>query len=136
MLTNLFDATTIPVLEQVVSFTQTRHNILAGNVANLDTPGYRTRDLSPEMFQQRLSEALETRDTTPAALRGVATGYLGDPIAEVGENLEGILFHDESNVALEKQLAEIMKNQGLHNQALAILRSQYALLHAAISERA
>ena len=27
--------------------------MLAGNIANLDTPGYKTRDLSPELFQAK-----------------------------------------------------------------------------------
>src|SRR5687768_3634420 len=61
MLSSLFESSTIPVLEQVVKFTEARHGVLAGNIANLDTPGYRTRDLSPELFQERLQEAIETR---------------------------------------------------------------------------
>ena len=51
---NAFIAVSIiefPVLEQVVNFTEARHGVLAGNIANLDTPGYKTRDLSPELFQ-------------------------------------------------------------------------------------
>ena len=42
----------MPVLEQVVNFTEARHGVLAGNIANLDTPGYKTRDLSPALFQE------------------------------------------------------------------------------------
>ena len=62
MLTGLFQSTTIPALEQVVNFGQARHNVLAGNIANIDTPGYRARDLSTAMFQTRLREALEAGD--------------------------------------------------------------------------
>jgi flagellar basal-body rod protein FlgB len=61
MLSSLFRSSTIPMLEQVVNFTEARHGVLAGNIANLDTPGYKTRDLSPELFQQRLTEAIKTR---------------------------------------------------------------------------
>ena len=35
-----------------MAFTEARHSVLAGNVANLDTPGYKTRDLSVETFQK------------------------------------------------------------------------------------
>ena len=45
MLSGLFQATTIPVLEQMVSFAQARHIVLAGNIANMDTPGYQAHDL-------------------------------------------------------------------------------------------
>ena len=41
----IFQSTTIPVLEQVVNFTEARHTVLAGNLANLHTPGYQARDL-------------------------------------------------------------------------------------------
>src|ERR1700759_2817408 len=61
MLSSLFQSSTVPVLEQVVNFTEARHGVLAGNVANLDTPGYKTRDLSPELFQEKLKEAVDTR---------------------------------------------------------------------------
>ena len=66
MFSSLFDGSTIPMLEQVVQFTEARHGVLAGNIANMDTPGYRTRDLSPELFQSRLQEALETKRKPPA----------------------------------------------------------------------
>ena len=62
MFASLFQSSTLPVLEQVVGFTQARHGVLAGNIANLDTPGYLTRDLSPEKFQEKLKDALKTRD--------------------------------------------------------------------------
>ena len=55
-LTSMFDNSTLPMLEQVVNFTQARHGVLAGNIANLDTPGYRARDLSPQEFQERLKD--------------------------------------------------------------------------------
>src|SRR3954454_8496432 len=72
MLSSLFQSSTIPVLEQVVNFTEARHGVLAGNVANLDTPGYKTRDLSPNLFQKQLKEAIATRH------QPVSPTYQGD----------------------------------------------------------
>ena len=129
----MFNTTTIPVLEQVVSFAQARHNVLAGNIANMDTPGYRVRDLSPELFQTRLQEAIDVRD------RGAASPGFGgvgnNPLDEVKASLTGILRHDENNAGLEQQVAEMTKNQAQHNMAVSILASQFRLLQAAISER-
>ena len=61
MLSSIFQSSSIPVLEQVVNFTEARHGVLAGNIANLDTPGYKTRDISPALFQEQLKEAINTR---------------------------------------------------------------------------
>jgi len=49
--------------------------------------------------------------------------------------MKSILYHDESDVSMERQVAEISKNQAQHNLALTILVSQFELLKTAISER-
>lgn len=134
MLTDLFNSTTIPVLEQVVNFAQTRHQILAGNIANLDTPGYRTRDLQEDQFQSNLRRAIEVRDTQNT--QSLATPEPANPFLPVKESLQGILRHDNDNVGLEQQLMEIAKNQMQHNIALTIMNNQLQLIGAAISEKA
>jgi flagellar basal-body rod protein FlgB len=78
MLSTLFGTTTVPLLEQVVNFTEARHGVLAGNIANLDTPGYKTQDLSPELFQQKLREAVETSQMQPEAPAGFANYTFGN----------------------------------------------------------
>jgi flagellar basal-body rod protein FlgB len=148
MLNSLFDATTLPVLEQVVQFTQARHGVLAGNIANLDTPGYRTRDLSPQQFQERLQEALAARRQpqvggTAALNRQLLGAGTASPAAarswrdldQVSDSVKSVLYHDDSDVSLERQIAEISKNQSRHNLALGLMTHQFQLLQAAIAER-
>ena len=148
MYEKIFGSTSIPILEQVVNFAEARHHVLAGNIANLDTPGYRVRDLSVEDFQQRLQEAIQARHRPPAtspADQWVSPGDLAHwdrpapqsdpPVAEVAKNPKTILSHDQSNVGLEYQVTEMVKNQMQHNLALTIMTSQFRLLQAAISER-
>jgi flagellar basal-body rod protein FlgB len=136
MFQGIFQSTTIPALEQVVNFAQARHTVLAGNIANLGTPGYHARDLSVEDFQTRLKEAIEAAHQPPAP------PSLGDPdrsrpnrLADVAKSPTSILFHDQSNDAAEIQVTEMVKNQLQHNMALAIMTSQFRLLQTAISER-
>jgi len=137
MFESLFQSTTIPVLEQVVNFAQARQNVLAGNIANLDTPGYRTRDLSVADFHARLTQAIEAR-SQPQTIRSPGEPALPPhtELAHVAEESAGILRHDEDNVSPEKQVTEMVKNQIQHNLALTIMVSQFRLLQAAISERA
>jgi len=137
MFESMFQSTTIPVLEQVVGFAQARHNVLAGNIANLDTPGYRTRDLSVADFQERLQSAIEARNQ-PSRWRspGEPGADASTELAQVARHSAGILRHDEVNVSPEQQVSEMVKNQIQHNTALTIMISQFQLLSAAISERA
>jgi flagellar basal-body rod protein FlgB len=148
MLSSLFQSSTIPVLEQVVNFTEARHGVLAGNIANLDTPGYQTRDLSPALFQERLREAIETRhqpsprayDTSSLGLTRTYDSQRHDDdglaaFGKVEESMKSILRHDEGDVSMEQQINEIVKNQQQHNLAIGIMSAQFRLLRAAITER-
>ena len=58
-----------------------------------------------------------------------------DGMRQVRETLQNILYHDDSNVSLEHQVAEINKNQVMHNVAITILSQQFRLLQAAVTER-
>ena len=136
MYQTIFQSSTIPVLEQMVNFAQARHTVLAGNIANMDTPGYRVRDLSVEDFQDRLGEAIKARHQ-PGATRspGEPVSQRDTTLAKVSQNPKTILYHDDSNVGIEHQVTEMVKNQMQHNLALSIMTSQFRLLQAAISER-
>jgi len=136
MLPGLFNNTTIPVLQEVLSFSEARHNVLAGNVANADTPGYLVRDLSVDTFQERLKEAIARQAARREYTTGdVASSEPGDDMREVRESLKTILFLDGSNVGMEQQVTEVAKNQYLHNLTVSIMNSQFRLLQTAISER-
>ena len=138
MFENLIQSTSIPILEQVIQFSKDRHTLLAGNLANLDTPGYQARDLSVADFQTRLKEALETRGNS-AAGRGLSPGELDAPgrndLDQVAKSSSTILRHDGVDVTMESQVTEMVKNQMQHNLALSIMTSQFRLLQTAISER-
>jgi len=130
------NSSTIPVLQQVISFAQDRHKILVGNVANMDTPGYRVRDLSLESFQEHLKEAIETRGERDNPLSpGMMIGKRGDALRGANDSMRTILFHDDSDVGMEQQVLAISKNQFMHNMAISLMNTQFRMLQTAISER-
>lgn len=140
MYSTLFKSTTIPVLQQAVEFNQARHVVLAGNIANMDTPGYQVRDLSVEDFQKQLREVIQKRHAPPQpssigwqmeGLTGPQSGHEAEAVREP----KTILYHDNSNVGVEYQVTEMVKNQMQHNMALTIMNNQIRLLETAISER-
>ena len=117
-----------------MTFATRRHEILAGNVANIDTPDYRSRDLSVGDFQNALAEFIDRSEANPSAAITPATR---DDIYSGPRNaMEQVIFHDGSDISLEHQVTELSKNQHLHGVAITTMRSQFALLRAAITERA
>ena len=136
MVPNLFNATSLPALQEVIGFSQARHDVLAGNLANYGTPGYKVRDLSLDNFQERLKEALDTRDKKREPLSpGMLAGSEDKQMQRVRESFKDVLYHDQTNVSLEHQVNEASKNQLLHNMAITVMTSQFRLLQTAISER-
>ena len=136
MLPSLFGSTNIPALTEVLNFAQARHTILAGNVVNATTPGYRLRDLNEVAFQQQLKQAIQTAGARPQGMSpGVAHSQPGDDMRQVRASLENLVYHDDTNIDLEKQVNEINKNQILHNFALTVMADQFRMMETAISER-
>jgi flagellar basal-body rod protein FlgB len=130
----IFNQTSIPALEHTASFAQRRHELLAGNLANLDTPGYRSRDLNVGDFQTALAESIDqARHDAPGSILATTRD---DHFSGPRKATEQIVLHDGSDVSLESQVTEIAKNQHMHSLAITTMRSQFSLLQAAITERA
>ena len=119
-----------PLLEQTVRFAAQRHKLIAENVVNVSTPGYRQKDLSVERFQAMLADRAEDRRRAPPG-----SVDFDDIRAEVEEPQRGILFHDGSNRSMEQLMADQAKNAMMHNLAIELLRRQFQSLKAALSER-
>ena len=131
----IFNKTTLPALEQTITFAQRRHELLAGNLANLDTPDYRARDLSVGDFQNALAESIQTSRNSAAA-NALSPATRDDILSGPRAATEQVVYHDGSDVSLEHQVTELAKNQHLHGLAVTTMRNQFALLRAAITERA
>ncbi len=117
-----------PLLEQVVKFTAQRHNLIAENIANVDTPGYRQKDLSLGRFQQMLRERVDRR-------RGGEYVQFGDIKMEADRPTSGILSHDGNNRSMEQMATDLAKNAMMHNMAIEMLRKQYQAMETALRER-
>ena len=136
MIDGLLRSTSLPALEQTAMFAERRHEVLAGNVANLDTPGYRVQDLAVSEFEQSLKAAIKAQQDPQAQARYTSPGMVNhDPFDKPRLAMEKLVYHDGSDVNIERQVTELAKNQSLHSMAIAIMRSQFSTLNAAISER-
>ncbi len=134
MWTSWLNGSTIPALEQSLAFTQRRHMVLAGNIANIDVPDYQTRDLSEANFQSALKESIETRKYSNTRSPGSTDSVSAEE--KVRDVRNQVLYLDGNDVSLEQQVTQISKNQMLHDTAVALMRSQFATLKSAITESA
>ena len=119
-----------PVLEKMLEFTAARHEMLAEDIVNVDTPGWRNKDLSLAKFQSMLRDRVAAADAgAPGATRFDDIGV--DP----SDTTSGILFHDGNNRSMEQLMTDQAKNALMHNLAIELLRKQYSELDMALKER-
>ena len=73
-----FDISLLRLAGSLASYSAQRQSVLAENIANSDTPGYRAKDLRPfgEMLEKSASEASHMRATRPGHI-GQTRGSAG-----------------------------------------------------------
>jgi flagellar basal-body rod protein FlgB len=142
LLGKLTGSNTIEALQKALAFAEARHRVLTENVANADTPGYRTKQLDVAAFQEALAKALARRDehsSTPLELPAspeVRTSPAGALIVTPGETPpENVLFHDGTNGQLERQMAMLAENALMFRAMTELLRGKYEGLLKAIRGR-
>lgn len=135
----LFDNTTMPVLQQVMSFSENRQKVLAHSVANINTPGFRTMDLPVEEFLGALGDAIETRDRhRPRRFEMKSTRSLkfGTIMQCRAQDTRGLMnYFDGADRSVEHLQNEMLKNAMWHEAATRLFRHQSDLLRTAIRQR-
>jgi len=120
MLDRFFAGASLPALEAMLTFAAERQRVIAANIANVDTLGYRTRELSEGEFRR--------------ALDGVFHGTGRPAPLEVREAPEGgTLKPGGNNVDLEVEMAKMLRNSVLHSTAATLLAHQFSLLREAVA---
>ncbi|MDR1384552.1 MAG: hypothetical protein LBJ67_12020 [Planctomycetaceae bacterium] len=132
----IFGGTTIPSLEQVAVFNEARQNLLAGNIANFDTPGSKMRDMDVGKFKNDLADAIQQKHEpgSPAEIRYPLKSSSMTGGGTWPQDIP-ILQHDHNNIGMEYQVTEMAKNSMEFNSAISIMKHQMNLLQTSISER-
>lgn len=107
-----------------------RHELLSQNIANLDTPGYQSRDL---LFEEHLSPLLKR--AAPAGARDVPAAGPDARPARVVYADDGPVKPNGNDVNVDSQMARLAENTLFHHTLTQILAGQFALLRQAISGR-
>ena len=116
-----------PLLEQTLQFTAARHKLIAEDVVNVSTPGYKQRDLSLTRFQQMLAERAKTAEqSAPGSVD------FSDVSSEMENRKSGILFHDGQSRSMEELMSDQAKNAMMHNLAIELLRHQFQQMQMAL----
>jgi flagellar basal-body rod protein FlgB len=100
-------------LERYMDLLSIRQKIVASNIANADTPGYKTRDLD---FQGEFRALLSGGTPKPSEIQGLATK------------------NDGNNVSLDREARLLSENALRFNLASSLMRGQIRMVKEAIQE--
>ncbi len=141
-LSSITDRGATPALVKTLVYNQARLEVLAENVANMHTPGYRAKHLDKVAFQRALREALQARGSDPTRPFLVKVDGEVQPdqhgrlrITPKEKPVENVLFHDGTNLSLERQMADLAETGMMHELASTLLRGRFQGLRKAISGR-
>ena len=107
----------------------TRQAVIAQNMANADTPGYRERDIAP--FAETFA-----RESARTALQSSRAGHLNGTAASTTSwtpfETDGPGDPNRNNVSVEEQMLKAVEVKRQHDRALAIYKSSMNILRVGL----
>lgn len=143
LIADLANAGSLPVVSEMMRFTARRQELIAHNIANLETPDFRQVDALPDSFQRALAAAVGQRRRTgnasgplrPFETREIDRSASGELVLRPKSTSGGILFHDRNNRDLEGLMQHLAENGMAFRAAADLYRRENDLIRTAISQR-
>jgi len=107
----------IGLLERYLDVTSERHKLVVSNMANVDTPGYRTKDLD---FHSELARAVSTGEENVLPVVRPVNGLLERP--------------DGNNVSLDREGLLLAETQMQYGIGIQLIQHEFHNLMSAINE--
>lgn len=112
----------VELLARMLDVASLRHNVIAQNVANVNTPGFLQLDVA---FEEAFAAALAAGQDT-SALRVQPTIVAGNG---------GLEREDGNNVDIDGEMGRLAKNSTLYKVFTQIMALQLSTMRSAISGR-
>ncbi len=125
MIDALFSQTNYAATKRMLDVTELRHDAIASNMANLETPGYKRLDVSPT-FTNDLKQAMAAKD--PDRIANVPVSITEDLTARA-------TGRDGNSVQLETELVKMSQNTVEHSLETQLITGSLLRLKLAISGR-
>ncbi len=115
---NWIETPSMQRVEHFLDLVTFRHELVSSNLANVDTPGYRTQDIDFEGEMRRAGQRLE-----------------GDPVSPHVQEVRGLIERpDGNNVSLERETLALAQIQLQYRAGVELLRNEIHILQSAINE--
>ena len=129
----MFNKVGIPKYEKYLDLASFRHKLVGGNIANVSTPGYRSRDID---FQSEFARLTKETDNLAGVTTNKAHLPLGFHPERPPEPDEVKVVSGEMNsVDIDKEISNLAKNELVFSVAARLLKQKFDGLRKAITSR-
>src|SRR5258708_162830 len=125
--TSMVDPPMTEALGRFLDVDVARHKLITSNLANIDTPGFRTRDLD---FRAELARA----SAQAVGNEGGALSYASHSYSPVARPVRGLLERpDGNNVSVERESLLLAETQMKFSLGVQLLKGKFHEISAAIN---
>lgn len=129
------------ILSQAMDFSMLRHEILADNISNIDTPGFKRSDVSFQFELQRAlgsqeERGLELQRSSPRHFEGTNTSDPAKVKAKVFIQPDTWTRNDLNNVDPEAEMANMAQNVMYYQALTNRLSARYRSLNSVMTKNA
>ena len=114
---NPIDSPNLELAGRFLNVAAYRQSLIAGNIANVDTPGYRTRDVD---FRRELHRTLQGAGAPPAPQPSEVTGLMERP--------------DGNNVSIDRESMALAESQLQFRLGVEVVRHEFRMFSTAVNE--
>jgi flagellar basal-body rod protein FlgB len=129
---DFFHSSNIDAMGAYMSRLTQRQQIVSSNLSNIDTPGFKTKDIPfHATMQELLSDSTELRTTRPEHNDGWIPMA---PQAQVFE-VQGLSSrNDQNNVDLDREMVKMSETTFGYSMMSQLLRGKFRIIGASINE--
>ena len=115
---SIMNTAQLSLLERFLDLATARQSLLVSNIANVDTPGYRTQDMD---FHGEMIRALSQ--------------HPGMPMIPVPHEVPGLLSRpDGNNVSVDREGLLLAELQLKYQAATQAMRAEFSLIRSVVSD--
>ncbi len=133
------------LLEKALDASWARNSAISENIANVDTPGYKRKDIN---FEDYFKSALNKQKIAGfvSDSKQAVVSETSDEESVSNDTLKNLNFvsqtqyqdttmrMDGNNVDIDSEMAELAKNQILYNAYASLLNKDFSMMRSAIRE--
>jgi flagellar basal-body rod protein FlgB len=115
------------ILERTIEQAAARHRVITSNIANVDTPNYKIKDVS---FGRLLGNEMALASTDPKHIQATESNAAGDTKIEDSQP-----WLDKNNVEMDLEVAKMTENAMLYETGVTLFMKKVQMFKEALKTK-